>query len=57
MNNKERPNHDELNGVAMSGSFRIRSSEGGSLLLYMYVSSVSQFKESVNSYGKHKWSL
>jgi hypothetical protein len=57
MKKKERRNHDELNGMAMSGITRMRSFEDTSFLLYTYVSSVFQFKESVKSYGKHKWSL
>jgi hypothetical protein len=57
MNKNERLNHDELNGMAMSGVIRMRSFEGASYLLYTYLSSFFQFKENVKSYGKYKWSL
>jgi hypothetical protein len=53
MKKNERGNHDELNGMAMSVVIRMRSFEGASFLLYTYVSSVFQFKESVKSHGKH----
>jgi hypothetical protein len=54
---KKNERHVELNGMATSGVMRMRSFEGASFLLYTYVSSFFQFKGSVKSYGKHKWSL
>lgn len=57
MNKNERCNHDELNGTVLSVFFRMRSYGGASILLYTYVPSGFQFKESVNSHGKNKWWL